>query len=56
MVTSAAVNHLHQVQEEVRGLRPLKDELGFAQRRAEELGRRLVERKRSSNYVFPQSA
>lgn len=33
---------LHQVQEEVRRLRPLKDELGFAQRRAEELGRRLV--------------
>lgn len=27
----------------MRGLRPLKDELGFAQRRAEELGRRLVE-------------
>lgn len=27
----------------MRGLRPLKDELGFAQRRTEELGRRLVE-------------
>ncbi len=34
---------LHQALEEVRGLRPLKDELGFAQRRTEELGRRLVE-------------
>lgn len=40
---SRAQGDLHQVQEEVRGLRPLKDELGFAQRRAEELGRRLVE-------------
>lgn len=29
--------------EEVRSLRPLKDKLGFAQRRTEELGRRLVE-------------
>lgn len=38
-----AQGDLHQAQEEVRGLRPLKDELGFAQRRAEELGRRLVE-------------
>ena len=27
----------------MRGLRPLKDELGFPQRRSEELGRRLVE-------------
>ena len=34
---------MHQVREEARGLRPLKDELGFAQRRIEELGRRLVE-------------
>jgi chromosome segregation ATPase len=40
---SRAQGDLHQVQEEVRGLRPLKDELGFAQRRTEELGRRLVE-------------
>lgn len=40
---SRAQGDLYQVQEEVRGLRPLKDELGFAQRRAEELGRRLVE-------------
>ncbi|WP_293602890.1 DNA-binding protein [Polaromonas sp. 17-63-33] len=40
---SRAQGDLHQAQEEVRGLRPLKDELGFAQRRAEELGRRLVE-------------
>ena len=41
---SRAQGDLHQAQEEVRGLRPLKDELGFAQRRTEELGRRLVER------------
>lgn len=40
---SRAQGDLHQAQEEVRGLRPLKDELGFAQRRTEELGRRLVE-------------
>lgn len=40
---SRAQGDLHQVQEEVRALRPLKDELGFAQRRTEELGRRLVE-------------
>lgn len=40
---SRAQGYLHQVQEEARGLRPLKDELGFAQRRTEELGRRLVE-------------
>ncbi len=40
---SRAQGDLHQVQEE--GVRPaaLKDELGFAQRRTEELGRRLVE-------------
>ena len=41
---SRAQGDLHQIQEEVRSLRPLKDELGFAQRRTEELGRRLVER------------
>ncbi len=40
---SRAQGDLHQAQEEVRSLRPLKDELGFAQRRTEELGRRLVE-------------
>ena len=40
---SRAQGDLHQAQEEMRGLRPLKDELGFAQRRTEELGRRLVE-------------
>lgn len=40
---SRAQGDLHRIQEEVRGLRPLKDELGFAQRRTEELGRRLVE-------------
>src|SRR2546428_2180397 len=40
---SRAKGDLHQSQEEVRTLRPLKDELGFAQRRTEELGRRLVE-------------
>lgn len=40
---SRAQGDLHQVQEEIRGLRPLKNELGFAQRRTEELGRRLVE-------------
>ena len=40
---SRAQGDLHQVQEEVRGLRLLQDELGFAQRRTEELGRRLVE-------------
>jgi chromosome segregation ATPase len=40
---SRAQGDLHQIQEEVRSLRPLKDELGFAQRRTEELGRRLVE-------------
>ena len=40
---SRAQGDLHQAQEEARGLRPLKDELGFAQRRTEELGRRLVE-------------
>ncbi len=40
---SRAQGDLHQAQEELRGLRPLKDELGFAQRRTEELGRRLVE-------------
>ena len=40
---SRAQGDLHQAQGEVRGLRPLKDELGFAQRRTEELGRRLVE-------------
>ena len=40
---SRAQGDLHQVREEARGLRPLKDELGFAQRRIEELGRRLVE-------------
>ena len=40
---SRAQGDLHQSQEEVRGLRPLKEELGFAQRRVEELGRRLVE-------------
>lgn len=33
----------HRAQEELRGLRPLKDELVFAQKRIEELGRRLVE-------------
>ncbi|MDP3887497.1 integrase [Hydrogenophaga sp.] len=40
---SRAQGDLHKVQEEVRGLRQLKGELGFAQRRTEELGRRLVE-------------
>jgi transposase-like protein len=40
---SRAQGDLHQSQEEVRGLRPLKDELAFAQRRTEELGRHLVE-------------
>lgn len=40
---SRAQGDLHQAQEEMRGLRPLRDELGFAQRRTEELGRRLVE-------------
>ncbi|MGL4275004.1 MAG: DNA-binding protein [Pseudomonas paracarnis] len=40
---SRAQGDLHQAQEEMRGLRPLKDELGFARRRTEELGRRLVE-------------
>ncbi len=40
---SRAQGDLHQAQEEMRGLRPLKEELGFAQRRIEELGRRLVE-------------
>jgi chromosome segregation ATPase len=40
---SRAQGDLHQAQEEVRGLRPLNDDLGFAQRRSEELGRRLVE-------------
>ena len=39
---SRAQSDLHQTSEEVRSLRPLKDELGFAQRRAEELGQRLV--------------
>ena len=40
---SRAEGDLHKVQEEVRGLRQLKDELGFAQRRTEDLDRRLVE-------------
>jgi len=40
---SRAQGDLHQLQEELRSLRPLKDELGFSQRRTEELGRRLVE-------------
>lgn len=40
---SRAQSDLHQAQEEVRGLRPLKDELSFAQRRVQELGLRLVE-------------
>ncbi len=40
---SRAQGDLHKVQEGVRALRPLQDELGFAQRRTEELGRRLVE-------------
>lgn len=40
---SRAQVDLHHYKEEMRGLRPLKDELGFAQRRTEELGRRLVE-------------
>lgn len=39
---SRAQGDLHQAQEEVRGLRPLKDERGFAQRRTEELGRHLL--------------
>ena len=39
---SRAQGDLHQALEELRGLRPLKEELGFAQRRIEELGRRLV--------------
>ncbi|MFN7155697.1 MAG: DNA-binding protein [Acidovorax sp.] len=39
---SRAQGDLHLAQEEVRSLRPLKEELGFAQRRTEELGRRLV--------------
>ncbi len=39
---SRAQGDLHQAQEELRGLRPLKDELGIAQRRAEELGRSMV--------------
>ncbi|MBW0171391.1 MAG: DNA-binding protein [Hydrogenophaga sp.] len=38
-----AQGDLNQAQEEMRGLRPLKEELGFAQRRIEELGWRLVE-------------
>jgi chromosome segregation ATPase len=40
---SRAQSDLHQAQEEIRGLRPLKDHLGFANRSTEELGRRLVE-------------
>ncbi|MFY3384177.1 hypothetical protein [Paracidovorax sp. MALMAid1276] len=40
---SRAQGDLRLAQEEMRSLRPLKDELGFAQRRTEELGRRLVE-------------
>lgn len=41
---SRAQSDLHTAQEEVRSLRPLKDALGFAQRRTEALGRHLVER------------
>jgi chromosome segregation ATPase len=40
---SRAQGDLHQAQEEMRGLRPLRDELRFEQRRTEELGRRVVE-------------
>ena len=40
---SRAQGDLRLAQEEMRSLRPLKDELGFAQRRTEELDRRLVE-------------
>lgn len=40
---SRAQGDLHLAQEEMRSLRPLKDELAFSQRRTEELGRRLVE-------------
>jgi chromosome segregation ATPase len=40
---SRAQGDLRLAQEEVRSLRQLKDELGFAQRHAEDLGRRLVE-------------
>ena len=40
---SRSQGDLRLAQEEMRSLRPLKDELGFAQRRTEELGRRLVE-------------
>lgn len=39
---SRAQSDLHTEQEEVRSLRPLKDALGFAQRRAEELGQHAV--------------
>lgn len=48
---SRAQGDLHQIQEEVRSLRPLKDELGFAQRRTEELGRRLVQHEAAVNQV-----
>jgi chromosome segregation ATPase len=40
---SRSQGDLRLAQEEMRSLRPLKDELGFAQRRTEELSRRLVE-------------
>ena len=48
---SRAQGDLRQVQEEVRSLRPLKDELGFAQRRTEELGRRLVEQEAAARQL-----
>ena len=39
---SRTQGNFYQAQEEVRGLQPLKDELSFAQRRIEELGRLLI--------------
>ncbi len=48
---SRAQSDLHKMQEEVRTLRPLKDELVSAQRRTDELGRHLVEQEAAAKQL-----
>jgi len=48
---SRVQSDLYQAQEEIRKLRPLTESLTFAQRRIEELGKKLVEQEATSRHI-----
>ena len=50
-VVSRAQSDLYQAQEEIRKLRPLPESLAFAQRRIEELGKKLVEHEAENRHL-----